>query len=621
MYLFISLAWILLFAAFISLIFKIKFEISLPFVFIGASLVLYIFSFFSQLKIGYYALWIPCIIVIFILVNIAFDKKDIFKLFINNYLSLPLFLFVIIYFAIFIIYRQSGFNHWDEFNHWGPMVREMIKYNTFYSIPESLMEIHKDYPPFFSLIGSLFCHFYHINYMESRMYIGHLTFMISLFFPIFSLFNLKERKTYLSLIFGIISIILFGFIIQSNMTERFYNCIVNDWPLSIFCAYTFFVILIYEDSLFKNINIAFCFWTLISMKQSGIAFCCLAILMLLIKDIIIDKKKNYIPIIAMVLVPIVTYMIWNYYIDSVGALEGAQFKLSQIKLSDFFNIARGMAGEEWQIISFKNFLNALTGAYIFIKPIKLSYVVSVLIVFVLMIIEGIINKNKNMYIVSSVFLFGSIAYALMMLLLYVFSFGKIEGPMLAAYNRYMISYVFFGISLLLMMAIYDSFNLDKSYIIKSISILIIVLLFADLSNLKDLRIRKYEDNMHNNEYYQELYNVLNGKKTLIVEQYSDNPDLYLYPMLNYDGIFENGTKFARIREQSGESGFDLRLNLNEWKALLNEYDYLFIETGDDYFINNYFNETSDDIYLNHGLYQINKSQGKVSLQFLLSISK
>ena len=621
MYLLFSLAWILLFTAFVSLIFKTKFEISLPFTFISGSLVLYIFSFFSQLKIGYYALCIPCIITILLLVKIAFNKKDVFRLFINNYINLPLLLFVIIYFVIFIIYRKSGFNHWDEFNHWGPMVREMIKYNTFYSIPESLMEIHKDYPPFFSLIGSLFCHFYYIDYLESRMYIGHITFMISLFFPIFSLFDIKERKTYLPLIFGIISIILFGFIIQSNMTERFYNCIVNDWPLSIFCAYTFFVILIYKDSLFRNINIALCFWALISMKQSGIAFCCLAILMLLVKDIVIDKKKNYVVIVLMVLVPVVTYIIWNNYIAAVGALEDAQFKLSQIKLFDFFNIARGTAGQEWQIISFKNFLSALTNAAIFIKPIKLNYVLSVLIVFVLMIIEGIINKNKKMYIVSSIFLFGSIAYALMMLLLYMFSFGEIEGPMLAAYNRYMISYVFFGISLLLMMSIYDSFHLDKSYIYKSISILIVVLLFADLSNLNDLKIRKYEDNMHNNEYYQKLYNALAEKKTLIIEQYSDNPDLYLYPMLNYDGIFENGSKFARIREQSGESGFDLSIDLNGWKELLNEYDYLFIETGDDYFINNYFDKTPNDIFLNHALYQIDKSNEKVSLQLLLSLAE
>ena len=68
----------------------------------------------------------------------------------------------------------------------------------------------------------------------------------------------------------------------------------------------------------------------------------------------------------------------------------------------------------------------------------------IVIVFVLMIIEGMINKKKDMYIVSGVFLFGSIAYGIMMMLLYVFSFGEIEGPMLAAYNRYMISYVLFG---------------------------------------------------------------------------------------------------------------------------------------------------------------------------------
>ena len=79
-----------------------------------------------------------------------------------------------------------SFMHWDEFMHWGPMVKEMIKHDTFYSIPEATLMIHKDYPPFYPLLGCLFCLFKNTMYAENRLYIAHFSFVFSLFMPLFS---------------------------------------------------------------------------------------------------------------------------------------------------------------------------------------------------------------------------------------------------------------------------------------------------------------------------------------------------------------------------------------------------------------------------------------------------
>ena len=39
------------------------------------------------------------------------------------------------------------FSNWDEFSHWGKMVKEMFRLDSFYSTKLSNLMVHKDYPP------------------------------------------------------------------------------------------------------------------------------------------------------------------------------------------------------------------------------------------------------------------------------------------------------------------------------------------------------------------------------------------------------------------------------------------------------------------------------------------
>lgn len=65
------------------------------------------------------------------------------------------FLLLMICLSVYDFHRH--FQVSDEFTHWGKMVKEMMRLDHFYSVPESTLLVHKDYPPFTSLFEVFWC--------------------------------------------------------------------------------------------------------------------------------------------------------------------------------------------------------------------------------------------------------------------------------------------------------------------------------------------------------------------------------------------------------------------------------------------------------------------------------
>ena len=108
------------------------------------------FLYFSQLIFGTFlcgfiliALF-PAIVLILVITR----KKKIER---ELLFSDGLAVFIIVY----VLFTALSFNKWvlicDEFTHWGMMVKEMLRLDKFYCVPESRLAFHKDYPPFLSV--------------------------------------------------------------------------------------------------------------------------------------------------------------------------------------------------------------------------------------------------------------------------------------------------------------------------------------------------------------------------------------------------------------------------------------------------------------------------------------
>lgn len=624
LYFIVSLAWIVLFTAFLTFVFKKRSETVLPLSFIVTCFILYVFSFIRQLHLGYYVTVFACLLALIQVCYLYFKNGAGYKEFAGNYFTYPFFIFIILYVLIFIIYRLASFNHWDEFMYLGPMVREMVKHNTFYSISEATLHTHKDYPPFFALLGSLFCHFSKTGYSEYKLYIGQIAFQFSLFMPAFSQATNKNKKSMVLCIVGVLAVILAGFVVQSlplsNSNIHYYNCILSDWALGLFTSYTFFVILKGKDDRFRYLNTALCLWVLITMKQMGIAFCLLAMLLFVIKELLIVKNKiskTAVISFAVFALAVVSYLVWQKYIGSTGAADLAQFTLGQIRIKDFLGIINGTAGEAWQHQAYVNFMEAIVIRKMFIHPVGINYIWSATIISAIILAVGLVNKDKDMKCTSAVFLFGAVCYCFAMLLLYIFSFGSNEGPGLASFNRYMFTFLFFGVCFLLMIGIYDSFQDERRAYLKIMICLILTSVFSDFSLIADLKPRKYLDSMYHEPSYQNIVNTMGDEKVLIVEQYSE--DDYLYIMLDYDNKFANGSRLIRIGNRGWETPHTVEITFDQWKEMLRSYDYLFIAYADDYFLDDYFYPLTDEDFLNRGYYKITFNGDEIELELICTL--
>lgn len=131
-----------------------RFGRCIPISMIGVVLVLYISQFaFHTFNVGYVVISVwACTSVIVLGVN----RKNILTIK-SNYFSFGFYVFIceaIIF--VFLDFHRS-FTAWDELSHWGMMSKELLRLDDWYSIPDSRLLVHQDYPPFVSIFEMFWC--------------------------------------------------------------------------------------------------------------------------------------------------------------------------------------------------------------------------------------------------------------------------------------------------------------------------------------------------------------------------------------------------------------------------------------------------------------------------------
>ena len=116
--------------------------------------------FFSQIlfhtfKVGFYINLLYSIS--FLIIIIIRRKKKEIQVLKTNFFSKGFYAFIIIYFMIYIFDFNRVFSLWDEYSHWGVMIKEMLRLDQFYSVGASTLMVHKDYPPIIQLLELFFC--------------------------------------------------------------------------------------------------------------------------------------------------------------------------------------------------------------------------------------------------------------------------------------------------------------------------------------------------------------------------------------------------------------------------------------------------------------------------------
>lgn len=488
MFYILSLFWLLSISGLLTIVFNRKFEMVLTLSMILGTLMLYPFGYINHISYGYYLSWLFVLLFYVLLIYFFIKNKDKLIEFKNNYFTYGLLYFIIFSIYCFFLYKYTGFGNCDEFTHWGPMLKETLRLDGFYTQDASRLIMHKDYPPFFTLLEVLFQGFNGFKFHEPFAYIALETFMFSMLLPVFG--NLK-KKDWLKSMLIFVSIVLVGLTLDKTDTASdyafVYNSIYVDWCLALFCTYGIY--LTYKEEgwgLFRFTYLTLVCVAFILMKQMGLVFYLIILIYAFFKVTFIDKqldlKMMLKGIFFLVVIPVLFYISWSYVVKLYQI--DAQFKIGELSISDFFNIIKGNAPEGlgWKYTAFRNYCSNLLHRPLVLHPFRMSYFVYVCLMIIIIFIA--FRFKKDGFFLASTYLIGAIGYSIAMLILYTLAFTIDEAPYLASFDRYMASYLYFGTTLTLMLVI-DKFN---NYIYQNMIILGLLCLFVEPKTLYYLEI-------------------------------------------------------------------------------------------------------------------------------------
>ena len=613
MSLLIPLIYFILANGLLVLLSKKSFGKCIPITLMITAIILYISQYlFKTFTIGTIInILIP--IAFLILLFIKYKKNDL-KVFNKNFFTIGLYSFILLYIGVYIFDLYRVFTKWDEFSHWGVMIKEMFRLDRFYSIKSSTLMVHKDYPPIVQLF-ELFYAKLSGGYKEAYLIRAIHLFNLSLFIPVISETYVKKTQKYKTIIKIILIIISVYLIILLFDGHNIINSIYIDYTMAIVTAYLLGIIVFEKDLLnkFTLINLSIGLSFLLLIKQMSIPLY-LMILFMFIVSIIIKKEKSItkesIPkivkvILLLVVIPFLTLKSWNSYVDKLNVEK--QFELKDLKITELKDIVSGNKGEKYQQEASTNYLNAIKKENITTSYLKINYIQWLIITIVLLYILWSQNKEyfhkHQILLIMATLTLGYIGYFLVMLIMYVFSFGPYEGPNLASFDRYMSTYVLISILLTFMIFINIYVN-NKNSLSKLIILTILLILIQSPFSINKCfpKIIKPKNNG-----FIEMAKIIN-KNT------KKNSKIYIIAQ-NSSGDYQFYIKYYLDDKTTNLEYFDLPIlennNCEEYfntnvKDYMYKYDYLYLAKIDESFKEKY-NFIFDNNIKEGNLYKINKS--------------
>lgn len=481
--LFIPLIYFILTNGLFVLLFNKSFGKCIPITLIISTFTLYISQFlFKTFNIGVIInILFPFIFLLLIFIK---RKKENVQVFYKNFFSNGFYIFLVIYICIYIFDFYRVFTKWDEFSHWGVMVKEMYRLDRFYSVKQSTLMVHKDYPPIiqlFEFFYSKLCGGYKEAYLERAIHLLNLSFFI----PFVSEKEQSKKQVLLKTLLITISIFMIYLLFDRH---NIINTIYVDYTMAITTAYLLATISIEKDLFqkFTIINLSLGLTFLLLIKQMSLPLYAM-ILFLFIMNILLKEKGKRLSkenlkklckiAILLIIIPILTMKSWNCYIEKLKIEK--QFDLKDIKIMELKNINNGTKGEKYQQQSIKNYFRAIKTENMTTSYLHITYLECFIITIVLLYVLWSLNKKtiskQQIILIGITLTLGYIGYSFVMLILYVFSFGPIEGPSLASFERYMPTFVLICLSLIFMLFIYNNKtkkDLHKLVMLTAILILI-----------------------------------------------------------------------------------------------------------------------------------------------------
>ena len=427
--------------------------------------------FFSQLffQTFWVAIWLITLSAagaILFTIYAALRKKDIFKSITDNYFTAGFFAFSIISAISLILLYKTNFTAWDDYSHWGPMLKEMLRLDKFYSVSEAAVPYHKDYPPMAGLFELFFVRF--TGYREGVAMLASRIMQLSVILPAIELLKDKSKIKSTAKAVALFAILFLTalFIDQHHIISSIYV----DYAMALFAALAIYLAIFAKLDKFNIIYILSIIAFLSLIKEITFVFAGIVALVILSRKIAENGWKKFykyliIPAIICV-IAVAGFGIWKFVVRDTET--DRQFDMSHLTPSSVACVFARKCPEQWKNDTATKYVEALFTTNISNSYIKLSFVQELSLIAV--IFTCIYSKTKktqqgkrNFFLLTFGYFVGAIVYAIAMLVIYTCLFDEYEGGRLASFDRYLSTYTLIGFALSIFYLIHGNIESNKTY--------------------------------------------------------------------------------------------------------------------------------------------------------------
>lgn len=448
--------YIIALAAGMALLFKRKIEETISLAIFSTILILYFCGlFFGTLSGGVWLCVALSILSGMYATVTVIKEKELGK----EYCWTPgIMVFLMLFIYIWWLNKGRMLSAWDEFSHWGLVVKNMYVFDYFGNHPDSTVTF-RSYPPATAL-WQYFVLKLCGEFKEDYIYQAMGWFMGSLLLPVLKNFNLNKiiSAGVSVLVLALIPLIFYYFYPVSLLVDTILGILLGYLLLTSY----------YDEKKdrYSIINASLAIMVLCLTKESGIFLSAIYVAVVVSYDIFSthneskERKDKYICWIFYILALGIGKFSWSIYL-SVSSINQAD-SAALLKIVNLINLMKGR-GKEYQYTVINNFLKALSDKGFTAHEVKLNYFFWVAVIggmYFLLKRTVKTQQRKKLAVYTSIMYLGLFVYTLGLLFLYVFKFSEYEAVNLASFQRYLSTwfvgiFIFDGAVLLGSLADYD----------------------------------------------------------------------------------------------------------------------------------------------------------------------
>ena len=650
MYLLLIFFILFIISAALAFLLKYRFEQTVAVTCFGIIFVLYLLGLAGIMSTGFYFIIAVSALAFGLLVFNVF-KGSINKNFLLNNVFTPGFAVFCIFFG-FICYVHSGriLTFWDEFSHWGLVVKNMYIFDAFGNHPDATT-LFRGYPP----STALFQYFWMQpgGYQEANLYRALGVFSFSLLLPTLKNVGWKNVKT-------VPFIALFLVMVPMYIFYDFYIEIYVDAILGILFAYILFMYFTeksFNISFYINLILALFILTLVKASGFGLALTAAFIIICdqiitvrraikenkkininrdLINDVKTDRSlynrmvnifrsKLFCISAAAILSPIAANQSWSIYrqlTDTGHAWGGIRY----LTVPAVIELLTGR-GDSNHYAIIDSYITTFLSRIIYIGERGFSYAHWTLIILIIIFIwlRKVDNPLRSKLINCSIgVLAGWILYNISLILLYVFTFPLDVAAILASYNRYINTYLTAVVCLFSLLFIYYNNENEKiderKKFIRTVVFLVVALVNFYFLPAVDL-LRNSDPGVRANVTVNRLSSLSLDYRTDRVYYIFQSSHGFEHFIAYYELTPVKGSPW--LHWSIGTPRYDgdvwtTDITADEWSDMLRQdFTYVYLEHTDDLFIEE-FGELFDDPdqIRNRSLFRVTERAGKVVLIYV-----